>query len=47
MPNDSTRSRSFVKPSTDQLSSNLRDGRSLQMLFTPKAASSVRISLEE
>ena len=31
MPNDSTRSRSFVRPSTDQLSSKRSEGSALQM----------------
>src|SRR6266699_1345863 len=47
MPNDSTRSRSFVRPATDQCSSSRAEGRALQMLFTPRAASTARISSEE
>ena len=38
MPNFSTRSRSRERPSTDQLSSKVREGRALQMCFTPSAA---------
>ena len=47
MPNDSTRSFNFVKPSTDHCWSNCSDGRALQMLFTPNAASNFRISSED
>src|SRR5207253_3904249 len=47
IPNDSTRSRSFFKPSTDHRSSNCSDGRALQILFTPNAANNLRISSED
>jgi hypothetical protein len=47
MPNDSTRSRSFVRPSTVQRSSRRADGSVLQMSFTPRAASTARVASEE
>ena len=38
MPNEAIRSRNRERPSTDQASSILAEGRRLQMLLTPKAA---------
>src|SRR5262245_44779276 len=45
-PNDSTRSRSRERPSTDHLSSRRSDGRRLQMLLTPKPAIARRMASE-
>ena len=46
MPNDSTRSRSRVRPSTDQRSSRRSEGSRLQMLLTPKPAIARRTGSE-
>jgi hypothetical protein len=47
MPKDSTRSRSFVSPSTDHCSSRRAEGSVLQMLFTPSAARTARVASVE
>src|SRR5215467_10005108 len=46
MPNDSIRSRSRERPSTDQCSSNRSEGSRLQILLTPNPARARRISSE-